>query len=285
MDTKALHQNSAESLSSSMQESSGAQLTWGLRNEELVFILDPSVKTGLACRCTCPDCGRRLVARHGTGKRMAHFAHEGGNQATCAHAQESALHRLAKRILEEHKGFQLPESRHHKTAEVIDPAGFYEYKNVRTEVAEGELRPDVIVEMPWGDLRVEVFVTNRVGGERLRKIRGSRHPTIEIDLRSCLSGDWASIVEAMIHSTSTKSWLCNRPFTPVVVNPQKSLPAIDGSLSIPTIPALVDCRFCGEVKPWSSFKGGKGTCHACLPREIAENIDFWKGLSLRKELP
>ena len=71
MDTTPLDQNSAELGSSATPNSSGPLLTWGLRNEEFIYILDPLVNTGLACGCTCPACGERLVAKHGTGKRMA----------------------------------------------------------------------------------------------------------------------------------------------------------------------------------------------------------------------
>lgn len=251
-------------------------LTWGLKDGELISIHDQFLETGLACKCTCPECGSRLVAKHGTGKKVEHFAHEAENQGACSHAQESALHLLAKRILQEHQTIHLPESRHHLTREIIDPSGYLPYRNVRTEVSEGSLRPDVIVETAWGDLRIEVFVSNRVQGKRIRKIRAVQHATIEIDLSSCQEGDLEAVTQAIIHSPSTKAWLYNRPFSP---SEQKAPLEFEDPVNgepYESIPELVECRFCGEVKPWSTYKSGKGTCKSCLPREVEENFSCWK---------
>ncbi len=257
-------------------------LTWGLKDGELLSIHDPLLETGLACKCTCPECGSRLVAKLGTGKREEHFAHEAENQSACNHAQESALHLLAKRILQEHQTINLPESRHHVSREIIDASGYLPYKNVRTEVAEGTLRPDVIVETAWGDLRIEVFVSNKVQGRRIRKIRAVQHATIEIDLRSCKEGSLEAVTQAILHSTSTKTWLCNRAFSP---SEQKAPVEFEDPVKgepYERIPELVECRFCGEIKPWSTYKSGKGTCNTCLPKEIAENYAHWKGLTSRQ---
>src|SRR3546814_18564190 len=64
------------------------------------------VVSGLACQCICPGCGADLVARKGDHKEH-HFGHR--STAECAHALESALHKLAKEVLHDRKEILLPE--------------------------------------------------------------------------------------------------------------------------------------------------------------------------------
>ncbi len=45
-------------------------------------------ENGLACKCTCPECGQRLQARNMGKIRIPHFAHS--TQVTCEGAIESA---------------------------------------------------------------------------------------------------------------------------------------------------------------------------------------------------
>ncbi len=54
------------------------------------------VPAGLECGCSCPACGAPLVARRGE-MRVAHFAH--ATDRTCASAQETMLHKLAKQMI------------------------------------------------------------------------------------------------------------------------------------------------------------------------------------------
>ncbi|MCR5890395.1 hypothetical protein LRS06_21950 [Hymenobacter sp. J193] len=48
-------------------------LPYGLRDGHLLHVL--SVDNRLACGCTCPSCGARLVARNRGEKKAPHFAH------------------------------------------------------------------------------------------------------------------------------------------------------------------------------------------------------------------
>ena len=67
------------------------------------------VPSGLACNCKCPGCGRRMIAYK--GKKKAHyFGHPGGHSGpACASAGETALHKFAKRILNDRLEIFLPD--------------------------------------------------------------------------------------------------------------------------------------------------------------------------------
>ena len=80
-------------------------LTYALDAEGKLIHVD-SVSTGLACKCFCPHCKGELVAKNGGNRKVHHFAHANGND--CIGAIESALHKMAKDILQEHRLIMLP---------------------------------------------------------------------------------------------------------------------------------------------------------------------------------
>ena len=80
-------------------------LTYALDAEGKLIHVD-SVSTGLACKCFCPHCKGELVAKNGGNRKVHHFAHANGSD--CVGAIESALHKMAKDILQEHKLIMLP---------------------------------------------------------------------------------------------------------------------------------------------------------------------------------
>lgn len=73
------------------------KLEYAIREHQLVHI--SKVKSGLKCRCFCPACNDKLIAKTGKLKRH-HFCH---SSSDCSHGVESALHIMAKEILEEEK--------------------------------------------------------------------------------------------------------------------------------------------------------------------------------------
>ena len=80
-------------------------LTYALDAEGKLIHVD-SVSTGLACKCFCPHCKSELVAKNGGNRKVHHFAHANGSD--CVGAIESALHKMAKDILQEHRLIMLP---------------------------------------------------------------------------------------------------------------------------------------------------------------------------------
>ena len=81
------------------------QLAFGESEDGRILHIS-QVESGLACRCVCPGCKDRLVARKGLEK-APHFAHHG--EVPCGHALESALHKLAKEVIDERRELLLPE--------------------------------------------------------------------------------------------------------------------------------------------------------------------------------
>ena len=80
------------------------KLTYG-KNQDGRLVHVDDVPSGLACDCTCPECGAQLIARKGE-KRQNHFAHANG--ADCAGARMTALHMLAQQIIQEEKRIRKP---------------------------------------------------------------------------------------------------------------------------------------------------------------------------------
>lgn len=70
------------------------KIPFGLDDEGKLVHID-SVKNGIRCEYTCPDCKTTLIARNGGSKYIHHFAH--ANAITC-NAGEIILHLLAKDI-------------------------------------------------------------------------------------------------------------------------------------------------------------------------------------------
>ena len=121
------------------------------RNGELVHA--SQVERGLACGCSCIECGTRLVARRGP-KTRPHFAHH-ASAGDCD--GESVLHRLGKRLLAQrievaiaaqrsvNVGWECERCyREHETDLVQGATGVGVEHTIRT-AAVGTIRPDVAV--------------------------------------------------------------------------------------------------------------------------------------------
>jgi hypothetical protein len=75
----------------------GAELVYGLLPDgALTHVSD--VPSGLACNCTCPACGRTLIARKGKVK-VEHFSHHGAGTG-CGKNAETNAHAWAKEMLD-----------------------------------------------------------------------------------------------------------------------------------------------------------------------------------------
>ena len=154
-------------------------LTYALDEDGKLIHVD-SVSTGLSCKCFCPHCKNELVAKNGGSRKVHHFAHANGSD--CVGAIESALHKMAKDILQEHKILMLPPTKHNKTGEQIV------FKNVEVEVFDKELslRPDCVGYDKAGQfIWVEFKRTHEVDVRKAGKIISARINCVEIDLNSC----------------------------------------------------------------------------------------------------
>jgi hypothetical protein len=149
--------------------------------------VNSEVDRGLDCDCICPECGRNLVARKGL-LREHHFAHAVYvNNDYCGVGFESQLHRYAKQIIEEAGYLVVPSFVAH-----LPPPNYDKYINIpgetikfqRVEVEEkfvvGNRIIDVVGYHANGRLLIEIVVTHRVNGSKLRQVRAADEALLEI---------------------------------------------------------------------------------------------------------
>lgn len=131
----------------------------------MIFIDD--AVNGKKCNCVCAGCGDALIARQGESND-AHFAHANGDQ--CSYSGESALHQLAKQIIEEKKMMRLPDGT------------LFKYSDAAIEKKVMDYRPDAILTNGKDVLHIEIFVTHKVGFNKGNFLFEKGLKTIEIDL-------------------------------------------------------------------------------------------------------
>lgn len=173
------------------------KLAYGMQNARLSYIDD--VERGLNSGCTCPACELPLVARKGP-IRVAHFAHHQGND--CGKGIGTALHHMAKEILENRQEIALPKP--------ADPTKLYAIEKVDLEKRLGDIVPDVTVYIEGRPILIEVVVTHGIEEQKRKAIRELGISTLVIDLsdetRTISKDELAQIV---VEGTEKKRWAFN----------------------------------------------------------------------------
>ncbi len=170
---------------------------------QIVDILE--AERGKHCQCVCPKCRQPVIAKKGP-IRQHHFSHFSQKQelAPCSGAQETGLHRAAIQIIAGWKHITLPAlevvvARHTSSAEKSRQTGsipgeHFWIERSRQPDREGrsqEWVPDVVLEGPKGELRVEIKVTHGISVAKKALIDLDRIPTLEFDLSSLYAvGGW-----------------------------------------------------------------------------------------------
>lgn len=161
---------------------------YGLLDGRIVTV--DEVDRGLACGCHCPSCGRPLKAHKGD-ERRAYFSHYGPTD--CGAAYESALHLIAKEIIQQEKRLLLPELEvtsdisiglHGTFPEreaIVEPWKRIRFDEVFLEQTLGNIVPDVRLTKSDRQLFVEIRITHKVDKEKLAKIKDRNVATIEYD--------------------------------------------------------------------------------------------------------
>lgn len=180
----------------------------GIRNGHVVHV--DAVPRGLACGCTCPVCGGKLVARKGDIK-VHHFAH--ASSENCEAAYETGLHKAAKEFLLEHRKISLPavEIRFDQRESILlKPATTYDLDTVDLEKRFRSFVPDVIATVGGKTLLIEIRVTHGVDEEKLEKIRAENVSVVEIDLSDAdRIAPLDDLKRHLIEPSSRKVWLHN----------------------------------------------------------------------------
>lgn len=172
---------------------------------QIISIQD--VSSGLACGCTCLQCGEQVVGRKGQ-IRAHHFAHY-SNKKSCWIQPESLLHRFGKQVIREAMGLQLPPMPGHEPLSE-DTSSWWDFQSVAEEVLIGDFRPDLIAQLPDGPLLIEIAVTSFIDDRKQELIQELGIRTVEIDLSPWLSTGFGSlddIREAVLHQVENKKWI------------------------------------------------------------------------------
>lgn len=203
------------------------QLQYGIIDNTLISIEDiPREKYGLRCGCTCPGCGQPLSARLGEIKRK-HFGHKSGSICNIEHAQQTALHMLAKEIIAQERRFAFP-SYTISLADINWDESFHaqynmprslEYRKAYTanctsvtlEKRVSNFVPDIIVEVQGRTCLIEIAVTHFVDEAKQHKINEVGLPVVEVDLSSFMGQQMTREVvrDALICQIANKKWIYN----------------------------------------------------------------------------
>lgn len=184
------------------QSNQKPHLTYALNADGKLIHIE-NVSTGLACKCYCPHCRCELIAKNSGNYKVHHFAHSKGSD--CIGAKESALHKMAKDILQEHKLIMLPSIQQNGTNE---PTTF---NKVDIEVFDKELslRPDCIGYTNNGNIIwVEFKRTHEVDVKKTTKIISAQIDCVEIDLNSC-ELDLIKVKDFIETSNEKRKWIYN----------------------------------------------------------------------------
>lgn len=165
--------------------------------------------SGLACRCVCPGCGRRMVAHK--GERRQHFQHAADDEGrTCVSSGETALHKFAKKTLAAALRLKLPALRESDGRNSVDIVleGDFVFDSAVLEKRQGEIVPDVVCRRAGRILHVEFRVTHACGPEKLARLRTLNVGSIEIDLSGYRDEPLDTLAEAIL-SEAPRVWLHN----------------------------------------------------------------------------
>ena len=178
-----------------------ALLTYALNAENQLVQVD-DVPNGNACNCICPHCKKPLMAKNGGEIREHHFSHQ--NNQECAGAYESALHLLAKEIIEKEGGIMLPDD-----TDTSLPSGFVKLRNIEIEKWDENLKiiPDAQGILPDGrKLYIEFLVSHKVLGKKYETITSNNLLCIEIDIKY-EKLEWEALCSYLTKDKDGRKWI------------------------------------------------------------------------------
>lgn len=165
------------------------------------------VARGLACDCLCPSCQSRLIANQGQSRR-AYFSHY--RNPECPGGYETAVHLMAKQIIEQAGGVTIPAHGVEVRVPLIEgqslretvnyPMKWCELSGIVSEQSLGPWRPDL---QAWlknnAPLRIEIAVTHFTEPEKADEVDN----LMEIDLSGLdpeSARDPQALGKAVLHS-------------------------------------------------------------------------------------
>jgi hypothetical protein len=228
-----------------------------------------SVAGGLACECTCLDCGERLIARKGD-IREHHFGHTSGREHDWA--WETHLHAYAKQLIVDAGGLTVP--LHENVATHLGlptEKAIYHLEAgdvpIRQEVPMGSVRPDLVLRLPGRDMSIglEIMVTHACDRKKVESFKRQRLAALEIDLSRFPPErfDPKRLEAAVLTAIENKTWLWPVPprparaWTPLMDLPENSVgvaPELRTPLELhgPSLPLPAKAIYLFPVHAWKA---------------------------------
>lgn len=186
---------------------------FGMRDGHPVFVSD--VALGLACGCTCPECGEPLIARNRDfpgRRRVRHFQH--ARASVCPGGFETAIHRMAKEVLATSDTVLLPRWASGDVAIEAEPLAIVSAR-LEVPLVDGATRPDVLLrgmaeEIEFDALCVEVRVHHAVDMTKRDLLDTNGLDTIEIDLSGLTDeavADPVAFRYAVLENPANRHWV------------------------------------------------------------------------------
>ncbi len=208
----------------------------------LLSIFD--VKTGKECFCYCPECLELLEAKNNNKfadkpllnrEKTAHFAHFDGSM--CSTAPETAIHLLAKKVLQETMSLFIP-SLNHLGLEVWTGKKIL-FDKVETEKIKQTggitIKPDIILMKDNKELFVEFYKSHKVDYVKIEKIKEFNTSCIEININliePLVNGkpNIVALKKIFENQSHLKTWLFNSEVESLYLNKMISIEAEKRSL-------------------------------------------------------
>lgn len=280
------------------------KLTFGVhKNGELIHV--SKAGRGLSCECLCPTCNNPLVAKKGKIKEH-HFAHH--NTVECN--PESALHKIAKHIIEESGEILIPDieisfnlgdffynpyllnrqskSNRPYTGESIriSKGELIKLDRFKQEEHLGDIRPDIVGYLKNRPILFEIYVTHRSDEKKISKLKENNLSAIEIDLSALdHQTELEELRSLVLYEKSNRYWLNNNKAN---ITKERLLAEADTKIIVERGNALHvnDCpkrkRILYDGKTFANVLGDCGYCE--LAYEInddyvrcgAKHIEYWE---------
>ncbi len=235
-------------------------LTYALNESGKMVSID-SVETGLSCKCRCPKCNEFLIAKHGHGVHVPHFAHQG--DINCHGACMSALHKLAEQIIEEEKAVMAPEYKEMKARRLS-----FVNTELERRVDRNDVQPDVVGVTEDG-LRwhIEIRNTSEVDESKKAKLLESNLTCLEIDVRK-QKLDKDQLKSFLLKSTEERAWINNPNYVKLIEFGKKVISQkyqADSSFEIKTK---------GACSSKCKYELNKGKCIYMIETISYKGLDF-----------
>lgn len=209
------------------------KINYALKDNKVVSILDISPENrGLKCNCICPICHEKLSAKLGS-KNQHHFSHVSNSTCDPANVTQTALHILAKELIEEYKLMTFPsllinfsdtntyknlspENKIYFKNKLKEPFIISKEKSIKFDsvVLENKISsiiPDIVGTINNKCCLIEIAVSHFVDQEKKDKVKKLNFPMIEIDLSAYVLFplNKNELKKKIISDIDCKKWIFN----------------------------------------------------------------------------